>query len=72
MKQKHQKETRELEKSYKNKMTSVELKYTTEIARMTLDGENKLKSLREELESIILGVKSEKNAEVRANEKLQE
>ena len=61
-----------MEKSYKNKMTSVELKYTTEIARMTLDGENKLKSLREELESIILGVKSEKNAEVRANEKLQE
>jgi len=53
-------------------MTSMELKYTTEIARMTLDGENKLKSLREELESIILGVKSEKNAEVRANEKLQE
>ena len=40
----------------------MELKLTSNITRITKEAEDRQRSLRDELESIILGVKSEKNA----------
>ena len=72
MKESYYKEKVNIENSYKKQMSSMEQHYTSEIGQNKKEAEEKYEKLGKELDSTIVGLRSEKHAEEKANEKLQE
>ena len=71
MKENYFKEKVNIENSYKKQLSSMQQRYTCEMAQNKKESDQRQEKLRKDFDSIVVGLRSEKNAEERLNIKLQ-